>query len=154
MKTLIVYDSLYGNTEMIARAIGEAIPGEVRVLRVEQVKAEDWEAADLLVIGSPVHGALPTEAVQGLLSRIGSPGREGARAATFDTRLTWKFLERWGGFAAPKMADTLQDRGWTLVGEPGGFYVKGLKKGPLKRGEADRAAAWAQGLVERESPES
>lgn len=146
MKTLIVYDSVYGNTEIIARAIGDAIPGEVQVVRVGQVQAGDWEAADLLIIGSPVHGAMPTEAVQSLLGRIGSPVREGARAATFDTRLTWKFLERWGGFAAPKMADMLRDKGWTLVGEPGGFFVRGLKKGPLKQGEADRAAAWAEGL--------
>jgi len=35
MKTLIVYDSVYGNTEKIARAIAAAIApsGEVKVLR-------------------------------------------------------------------------------------------------------------------------
>ena len=147
MKTLVVYDSVYGNTEIIARAIGDAIPGEVQVLRVGQVDAGDMKNVDLLILGAPTHGSLPSEAMQGLLSRIGSPAREGARAATFDTRLTWKFLERWGGFAAPKMADTLVEKGWMLVGEPGGFFVKGLKKGPLKRGEAERAAAWAKGLV-------
>jgi len=151
VKTLVVYDSVYGNTEIIARAIGAAIPGEVRVLRVGQVNAGDWETADMLIIGSPTHGALPTEAVQGLVGRMGAPAREGAKAATFDTRLTWRFLERWGGFAAPKMADTLEEKGWTLAGEPGGFFVKGLKKGPLKRGEAERAAAWAKGLVESQA---
>ncbi|MFZ5916503.1 MAG: flavodoxin family protein [Chloroflexota bacterium] len=151
MKTLVVYDSVYGNTERIARAIGEAIPGEVQVLRVGQVKAGDLETTDLLIVGSPTHGALPTEAVQGLLERIGPPAREGARAATFDTRLTWKFLERWGGFAASKMADALKEKGWTLAGEPGGFFVRGLKKGPLKRGEAERAAVWARGLVGSET---
>jgi flavodoxin I len=147
MKTLVVYDSVYGNTEIIARAIGDAIPGEVQVLRVGRVNAGDWETVDLLIVGSPTHGAHPTEAVQGLIERIGPPGREGAKGATFDTRLTWGFLERWGGFAAPKMADRLKEMGWTLVGAPGGFFVKGLKKGPLKRGEADRATAWAKGLV-------
>jgi flavodoxin I len=147
MKTLVVYDSVYGNTEIIARAIGDAFPGEVQVLRVGRVNAGDWETVDLLIIGSPTHGAHPTEAVQGLIEKIGPPAREGARAATFDTRLTWGFLERWGGFAAPKMADTLKEKGWTLVGAPGGFFVKGLRKGPLKRGEADRAAAWAKRLV-------
>ncbi|MGC9336080.1 MAG: hypothetical protein ACP5JJ_18200, partial [Anaerolineae bacterium] len=86
--------------------------------------------------------------VQRFLAQVGSPGHERARAATFDTRLTWPFLERWGGFAAPKMADTLAEKGWTLAGEPGGFFVRGLKKGPLKRGEADRATAWARGLFE------
>jgi flavodoxin len=148
MKTLVVYDSIYGNTEIVARAIGEAIGDEVEVLRVVQVAEINLESVDLLVIGSPTHGALPTEAVRGLLDKIGAPTRDGARAATFDTRLTWGFLERWGGFAAPKMAETLREKGWTLAGEPGGFFVKGLKKGPLKRGEAERAAAWAKGLVE------
>ena len=147
MKTLVVYDSVYGNTEIVARAIGNAIPGEVQVLRVGQVNAADLGTVDLLIVGSPTHGALPTEAIQGLMERLGPPAREGAKAATFDTRLTWWFLERWGGFAAPKMADTLKEKGWTPVAEPGGFFVKGLKKGPLKRGEADRAAAWARGLV-------
>jgi flavodoxin len=147
MRTLVVYDSIYGNTEIIARAIGDAIPGEVEVLRVGQVTARDAETVDLLIIGSPTHGALPTEAAQGLLERIGPPARQGAKAATFDTRLTWWFLERWGGFAAPKMAATLKEKGWTLVGEPGGFFVRGLKKGPLKRGEAERAAAWAKQIA-------
>jgi flavodoxin len=146
MKTLVVYDSVYGNTEIVARSIGDAILGEVQVLRVSQVKTGDWDTVDLLVIGSPTHGALPTDAVQGLVKRIGPPAREGARAATFDTRLTWKFLERWGGFAAPKLAEALKEKGWTLAGEPGGFFVRGLKKGPLKRGEAERAADWAKGL--------
>jgi len=148
MKTLVIYDSLYGNTEIVARAIGDAISGEAQVLRVGQVHAGELETVDLLIIGSPTHGSLPTEAVQGLVERIGSPAREGARVATFDTRLTWPFLERWGGFAAPKIADTLKEKGWTIAGEPGGFFVKGLKKGPLKRGEAERAAAWAKGLAE------
>ena len=33
MKVLVVYDSAYGNTEKIARAIGSAISGDVKVLR-------------------------------------------------------------------------------------------------------------------------
>jgi flavodoxin I len=147
MKTLVVYDSVYGNTEIIARAIGDAIPGEVEVQQVGDVNVSALKAYDLLILGSPTHGALPTEAVQNLIERIEAPAREGAKAATFDTRLSWRFLERWGGFAAPKMADALKEKGWMLAGEPGGFIVKGLKKGPLKRGEAERAAAWARGLA-------
>jgi flavodoxin len=151
MKTLVVYDSVYGNTEIVAQAIGDTIPGEVQVLRVGQVNAGELETVDLLIIGSPTHGSLPTEAVQGLVEKIGSPAREGAQVATFDTRLMWGCLERWGGFAAPKIADTLKEEGWTLAGAPEGFFVKGLKKGPLKRGEAERAAAWANGLVDSQT---
>jgi flavodoxin I len=147
MKTLVVYDSLYGNTEQIARAIGGAVPGDVQVLRVEQVGAADLESVDLLFLGSPTQGSLPTEATRGLLEKIGAPAHEGAKVATFDTRLTWGILRRWGGFAAPKMADTLKEKGWTLAGTPGGFFVKGLRKGPLKKGEVDRAAAWAREII-------
>ena len=147
MKTLVTYDSIYGNTETVARAIAAALPGEVEVQHVGQVQAGDLEAVDLLVIGSPTHGAMPTEAAQALVDRIGPPLREKARVATFDTRLTWPFLERWGGFAAPKMAEALEGKGWTVVGQPGGFFVRGLKKGPLKKGEVERASAWAKALA-------
>ena len=148
MKTLVVYDSVYGNTRTIAEAIGEALPGEVSVIHVSDVQPGDLQTVDLLVIGSPTHGALPTEAMQGLIERMGPPAREGGKAATFDTRLTWGFLERWGGFAAEKIADSLRGKGWTIAGEPGGFLVGGLKKGPLKKGEVERAAAWAKRLAE------
>lgn len=148
MKTLVIYDSLYGNTRAIAQAIGVALQGEIEVLHVSQVSPGDAEAADLLVLGSPTHGSLPSEAMQGLLDRLGPPSHEGARAASFDTRLTWGFLERWGGFAAAKMADKLTEKGWTLIARPEGFFVRGLKKGPLKKGEADRATSWARDLAE------
>jgi hypothetical protein len=138
--------TVYGN-EGDARAIGDAIPGEVEVRQVGEVNASEWEACDLLIIGSPTRGALPTEAIQALVERIGPPAHTGARAATFDTRLTWGFLERYG-FAAHRIADALKGKGWTLSGPPGGFFVKGLRKGPLKRGELVRAAAWAKEVVE------
>jgi flavodoxin len=146
MRTLVVYDSIYGNTEIVARAVAEQISGEVRLLRAGQVSAGDLLDLDLLVVGSPTHGSLPSEAVQALLTRIGAPARQGARAATFDTRLSWRFLKRYG-YAADKIAGALEGKGWALAGEPGGFFVRGLKKGPLKKGEAARAAAWAKGLA-------
>lgn len=149
IKTVVVYDSLYGNTRAIAQAIGDALPGEVAVVQVGQVNPGDLEAVDLLIVGSPTHGSLPSEAMQGLVEKIGEPCHEGARAAAFDTRLTWGFLERWGGFAAPKMADKLEEKGWKLAAPPEGFFVRGLKKGPLRKGEVDRATSWARGLAGR-----
>jgi len=147
MKTFVVYDSVYGNTEIIARAIGDAIPGEVQVLRVGQVDVGQLESVDLLIIGSPTHGGGPTEAVQSLVERIGPPVREGAQVATFDTRLKWRWI-RLFGFAAPKMAESLTEKGWRLTAAPEGFFVGAAKKGPLKPGEAERATAWGKGLVE------
>jgi flavodoxin I len=148
MRTVVVYDSIYGNTEIIARAIAGAIPGEVRALRVDQADPRELEAADLLIIGSPTHGSLPSEAAQALVSKMGSPTLEGAKLVTFDTRLSWKFLQKYG-FAASKIADSLAVKGWTLACAPEGFFVRGLRKGPLKKGEAERATAWAKEVVKQ-----
>jgi flavodoxin len=148
MKTLVVYDSLYGNTRAVAEVIGETIPGDVPVLSVGQADVSELEDVDLLILGAPTHGSLPSTAAQRLLERLGAPARAGARAATFDTRLGWGFLRKYG-YAAERMAEALQEKGWTLVGTPGGFFVRGLKKGPLKKGELERAAEWAKELADR-----
>lgn len=146
MNALIVYDSVYGNTERVAQAIGRALPGVVRVLRVEQACAQDLESADLLIVGSPTHGGFPTSAMQELMEQLPLPAHDAAKAAAFDTRFGWKIAKNWG-FAAPKMAETLQAKGWTLAAPPEGFIVRGLKKGPLKKGEQQRAEAWAGTLT-------
>jgi flavodoxin len=70
MKTLVVYDSLYGNTETIAHSIGAAVPGQVEVLHVSEVEASGLEAYDLLVVGAPTYGAKPSPDMQGFLDQI------------------------------------------------------------------------------------
>lgn len=141
MRSLIIYDSTYGNTEKVAQAIGQAIAGEIR--RVGLVSPSDLKGFDLVVIGSPTMGGKPTEAIRALLKAAG-PVLKGAQVATFDTRLTAKWV-RIFNYAAPRMAGSLKEMGATLLGSPEGFFVLG-KEGPLKDGELERAAAWAKGL--------
>jgi len=151
VRVRVVYDSLYGNTRKVAEGVAEtmsvATGTDVPVQSVDRADLADIAAADLLVIGAPTHGAEASKGMQGLLKRIGAPSREGALVATFDTRLTWGFLEK-HGFAAEKMASALQDKGWMIVGSPGGFLVGGLKKGPLKKGELERSEVWAREMME------
>ena len=58
MKMLVVYDSVYGNTELIAQSIGEAIAEKAKVLKVDKVGPEDFESADFILIGSPTYYGL------------------------------------------------------------------------------------------------
>ena len=145
MKTLVVYDSLYGNTKAIAQAIGDALLGEVEVLHVGEANASDLKAFDLLVAGAPTHGAKPSPDMQEFLNEIQPSALDGIRVASFDTRMTNRLITLFGT-AAPKIAKALESKGGTLVGAPQGFYVTG-GEGPLKDGEVERAAAWATGLV-------
>jgi len=152
MRVMVVYDSVRGNTQAIAEAIAAALPGGVVALAVSEAVPESLETADLLMIGSPTHGAMPTEAMQSLLERI-SPPKRGGRVAAFDTRLTWPFLAKWGGFAADKIALNLSGKGWELATAPAGFYVSGLLRFRLKAGQVERAETWARSVlaaVERE----
>jgi flavodoxin I len=148
MRTLVVYDTQYGNTEMIARAIGDAIEGEARVLRAGEVSPSELERPDLLIVGSPTHGGRPTPAIQGFIKEAPAALLEGTEVAAFDTRGSSWFV-RIFGYAATKIADSLKKRGGKLVASPEGFIVEGTQ-GPLKEGEAERAAAWAKGIAKSE----
>jgi flavodoxin len=85
MKTLVVYDSVYGNTKTIAQTIGAALPGEVTLQHVDDVKAASLAAYDLIIVGAPTHGAKPSPAVQRFLDQISEQALEGKNVAGFDT---------------------------------------------------------------------
>ena len=148
MKALIVYDSVYGNTEKIARAIAAALTpsGEVKVLRPGEVNPSELQAVDLLVVGSPTQGGKPTPAIQDFLNKISEPAIKGINVAAFDTRFSTKLAAIFG-YAAGKIAGSLKKKGGTIVLPPEAFFVKG-KEGPLKEGELERAAGWAKRLLE------
>jgi flavodoxin I len=138
MNALIVYDSTYGNTEKIAQALGEAIGGQV--LRVTEVNTTDLKGFDLLIVGSPTHGGFPSEGIHSLLK---APlALKGVNVAAFDTRTRTTIF----GYAAPKIARSLEKNGGNLVAPPEGFFVLGMH-GPLKDGELERASGWAKGLL-------
>ena len=148
MRALIVYDSVYGNTEKIARAIAEAISpsGEVKVVQAGEASPSELESIDLLIVGSPTHGGRPTPAIQDLINKMPQPSLQGINVAAFDTRIPTK-LVRVFGYAAGRIAGNLKKKGVTLVASPEGFFVT-ASKGPLKEGELERAAGWAKGILE------
>lgn len=154
MNITIVYDSIFGNTGKVAKAIAETLEqtNQVRLVTVQEAKGLDFTGADLLIVGSPTRGFRPTplmsEFAEGL-SRV-----EGKAAAVFDTRIDLDTVQpaplRWvvdaGGYAAQRLATALGHHGYVLRGEPGGFFVGGTE-GPLKPGEIERAKAWATSLT-------
>jgi len=146
MKVLIVYDSVYGNTEKIAKAIGGAITGEVKVLRVDEANPSELKTIDLFIVGSPTQGGRPTPAIRDFLNKVPEPSLQGINIAAFDTRISTKLVGVFG-YAAGRIAGNLKGKGGTLIASPEGFFVKGTK-GPLKEGELERAAGWAKGILE------
>ena len=156
MKALVIYDSVYGNTEQIAQAVGNALGSQedVTVLRVGDVKPEHLTGLNLLIVGSPTRAFSPTPATKKLLGSIPTHGLRDVKVAAFDTRIAVDEIEsrilpamvRVFGYAANPIAERLKKRGGQLVMPPEGFIVEGTE-GPLREGELERASDWARELV-------
>ncbi len=156
MKVLIIYDSVFGNTQKVAQAIAEALTAQERVdiLQVSKVTPDRLAQTDLLVVGSPTRGFRPTEAVAAFLKAIPSKVLKGVRVAAFDTRFKadeldsagLRFLVNTGGYASKRIASHLKKAGGDLIVPPEGFYVEDTE-GPLKAGELERARNWATQLL-------
>jgi flavodoxin len=157
MKAVVIYDSVFGNTEQIAQAIGNALgsPEDVKILQVSNVKPEELTGLNFLIVGSPTRQFRPTPAINNLLKQIPKGGLKGVQVAAFDTRLTVSDIEetpvlpffvRIFGYAAKPISDRLEKKGGKLAISPEGFFVAGVE-GPLLEGELERAADWARQII-------
>lgn len=169
MRGLVVYESMYGNTHLVADAIAEglSLSGGVRVVPVGDAEPTMVEHADLLVVGGPTHAhgmsragtrkaaldaahkpgkGLTIDADAGgagLRDWFGTLATVHARAAAFDTRV--KAPVALTGRAAKGIAKMLRRQGLDLVAEPESFLVD--KDNHLLPGEEDRARAWGAQLA-------
>jgi flavodoxin len=157
MNGLVVYDSVFGNTEKVALAIAGALGSKnsVAALRVGEVKPEHLEGVKLLVVGSPTRAFRPTPATTKFVGSFPPKGLQGVGVAAFDTRISTadtssrflSFMVKLFGYAAEPIAGKLQKKGGRLVAPPEGFSVAGTE-GPLEDGELERAQQWAAELAQ------
>lgn len=156
MKALVVYESFFGNTEQIARAIGDGLGGleRVEVVRVSAVTPERLEGVNLLVVGSPTRAFHAAPSIGAFLRSLPQGRLAGVKVAAFDTRIALsdiksaplRFLVNFFGYAARPIARKLAKKGGQLAVDPAGFLVSDTE-GPLKDGEPDRAAEWGKRIA-------
>lgn len=139
MKTLIVCDSNFGNTKLIALEVAKTIGDGAKVVLTKEFKESDLQGVDLLIFGSPIIGWRPSEATLKVLGDLKGKIKKHLRFATFDTRVKL-FIH---GDAKEKMAEMLSGTGGKRVFESQAFYVRG-KQGPLFPDELEKAANWAK----------
>lgn len=160
MNAIVVYESVWGNTAAVARAIAEGFGDSAHAYPTDEVPEEELETAELIVAGSPVFGfSLPTEAMRENILRSETdaatppdlshpslrswleklPAGHG-RSAAFETRIWWSPRGATGA-----IEKRLSDRGYPPVTKAHKFVVRD-KYGPLRDGELDRAREWGRGL--------
>ena len=129
MNTVVVYDSIFGNTTKIAEAIAKSLGAEVRMVAVSALKEDELAGVELLVVGCPINGWRPSAGMGKFLGTLHAGQLQGVKAATFDTRVKSMFH----GDAAGKIGKALRRAGAEMVAAPEPFYVAG-KEGPLATG--------------------
>ena len=162
-KALVVFESMFGNTELIAQAVAEGLRASMPVEVTEVMDAPADPPADisLIVAGGPTEAfsmsrtRTRTEAVR----QGGRPGREefglrdwlaglpsrdtNTKLATFDTKFAK--MRQLAGSAAKGAAKAGRHHGFNLAVPPESFFVHDTA-GPLADGELGRARAWGQRL--------
>ena len=171
MRAVVVYESMYGNTHLVADAVAEGLApvGEVEVVPVEGATEAVLAAADLVVVGGPthVHGMSTKMSRRGATEDAAKPDKDltldpdaegpglrdwfeavGAlpvRAAAFDTRMEGP--PAFTGRASKGIAKRLRKHGCELVVEPMSFLV--TKDNHLVDEERDHARNWGTALATR-----
>lgn len=169
MQAVVVYESMYGNTHLIADAIGAGLRTafDVSVVPVSQASPAVLADADLVVVGGPTHAhgmsrdstrkaavraadkpvspltVEPDAPGPGLREWFGSLGRYPVKAAAFDTRMHGPAALT--GRASKGVAQLLREHGFDVVAQPESFLV--TKQDRLEAHETDRAREWGASLA-------
>jgi hypothetical protein len=161
MKAVVVYESYWGNTASVARAIAEGLGPDARAMSTAEAAGEALADANLIVAGSPIIAfRLPTEKTR--KDMAAKPGKAPSppdlshpamrtwlealpkgkgRAAAFETGFKLS-----PGGSAGAILKLLESRGYLPVAKKQRFLVKG-SFGPIREGELDRAKAWGAELA-------
>ena len=160
MRAVVVFESMFGNTQRIAEAIGQGLAAHGAVDVVEVGHADSPGQVDLVVAGGPTHAfgmsrprtrqdaeqraaGQVVSAGDGLREWIaGLPRTRRVAAATFDTKVD---KARWLPGSARAAAKALRGHGYRLVAPAESFLVGDLE-GPLLDGEVEQARRWGDRL--------
>jgi flavodoxin len=164
MKALVVYESMFGNTEQIARAVaaglGESV--DAQLVEVTDAPTEPDSEVALIVAGGPTHAfSMSRESTRADAISKGAPegeqefglrewmaalpsGQHTEKMATFDTKI--KSMRHLPGSAAKSATKAARRHGYESVARAESFYVDDVD-GPLLDGEIDRARAWGRQLA-------
>ncbi len=153
MQSLVIYFSKFGNTQIIAQAIAEqfASRGPVRLVKVTELVAEDFDGVGLVVVGCPTHRMRLPEEIRPIIQQLPRRKLKQVPTAAFDT--SYKMSSWLAHFtAARRLGPKLRKLGGKLVVPPETFTVA-AREGPLCDGEVERARAWAETIMDRATRE-
>ncbi|MDO8124975.1 MAG: flavodoxin domain-containing protein [Candidatus Hermodarchaeota archaeon] len=139
IRTIIVYDTKYGNTKLVAEKIMEGV-SEVEGIEttISDVKDTDPKEAadyDAIVIGSPTHFGGPVRGIKKFIDKLGKLDTKAKWVALFDTYLGEDFEK-----SVKKMEKRINEKVPKLKLITSGLSIRvdGMK-GPVTDGELPKS---------------
>jgi len=167
MRALVLYESMFGNTASVARAVAAGLGDSASIRGMREVRGRDFDAVDLVVIGGPTHERGMTQfatrrraeqltqtnghrldpqasiaiGLRDLFRRLRT--LDGVAGAAFDTRHRAPLDST--GSAAVAITRRLRRNDAIVVAEPMSFFVDDRDR--LLRGEVQRATEFGESLA-------
>jgi flavodoxin len=146
MKVIVVYDTKYGNTELIAKKITEGMEADGIDTDINDVKEVDFERIadyDAILIGAPVHFGAPSRTITKFIDKLGGLKLKGTWTAVFDTYLKTDFEK-----GVKPMEARLNEKvpGLKLIVPGLSIQVDGMK-GPIVEGELSKSEAFGRRIA-------
>jgi len=146
-KVIVVYESKYGNTKLVAETIIEGmrqVKGiETALNEVKEVDISQISSYDAILIGSPNHVGGPTRGIKKFIDKLGKLNLSGKRFAVFDTYLGMDFEK-----AVKKMEKRINEKvpGLKMMASGLSIRVQGMK-GPIAEGELPKCKEFGKKLA-------
>jgi flavorubredoxin len=148
VKVLVVYDTKYGNTEIVAEKIVEGLREvkgiETDIVNVKKVDVEKAANSDAVLIGSPNHARRPARGITSFIDKLGKLDLKTKWAAVFDTQGGGNAFEQ----VVKKMEERIREKVPRLkLITPGlSIRVTGMK-GPIAEGELPKCVDFGKKIA-------
>jgi flavodoxin len=139
IRGIVIYDSNYGNTEKIARALAKGIERggvETDCVKIDDTPLERLGEYDLIAIGGPTHITSMSKPMKEFLERLEDSDVGGAKGFCFDTRNPSRFNAFDINSAAKRIEGKMRKK-VEMIRRRESALVEG-REGPLHDGVVER----------------
>ena len=146
-KVMVIYESKYGNTKLVAETIAQGMKEaggvESTLSSIKEVDFDEMADYDAILIGSPNHIGGPVGSTKKLIDKVGKLNLKGKQIAVFDTYMGKDFEK-----AVRKMEKRISQKAPHLeLAAPGlSIQVQGIK-GPLSEDQLPRCKDFARKIA-------
>lgn len=146
-EALIVYESKYGNTRLVAETIAEGM-NQISGVKAVVAELKDVDLAaisdfDAIVVGSPNHMGAATRGIKKFIDNLGELKLEKKQGAAFDTYMSRDFEK-----AVKKMEKQMAEKvpGISLAVPGLSILVNGMR-GPVSDGELPKCRDFGERIA-------